>query len=209
VVKDTCECGRKFDKSQSLNSHYRHCLVHRGGKPPITLKGVPSPLRGKTLDEIVRDPEKTRMLMSLSSTGRICADETRKLLSAKRVQSLADGKGFSFGNKGYFDGFWFDSSWELAFYLWHRDVNEVKPRKNTGIRLKFEDDKGKIRTMIPDFEMPDGKLVEIKGFPSQFTAAKVRCLSNSVQFLFYADVKLMLKYCRDKYGKEFWKSFYA
>ena len=31
---NTCECGKTFDKPQSLNSHYRHCLVHRNGKEP-------------------------------------------------------------------------------------------------------------------------------------------------------------------------------
>lgn len=30
-----CECQRVFEKAQSLNAHFRHCLVHRNGKPII------------------------------------------------------------------------------------------------------------------------------------------------------------------------------
>jgi hypothetical protein len=29
----TCECGKTFEKAQSLNAHYRHCLIHRNGEP--------------------------------------------------------------------------------------------------------------------------------------------------------------------------------
>ena len=28
-----CECGRKFEKPQSLNSHFARCTIHRNGKP--------------------------------------------------------------------------------------------------------------------------------------------------------------------------------
>ena len=28
-----CECGREFEKHQSLNVHFSHCLIHRKGKP--------------------------------------------------------------------------------------------------------------------------------------------------------------------------------
>lgn len=27
-----CECGKEYEKSQSLNAHYGHCLIHRNGK---------------------------------------------------------------------------------------------------------------------------------------------------------------------------------
>ena len=37
IVKScfTCECGRTFDNAQSLNAHYRWCLIHRNGKEVI------------------------------------------------------------------------------------------------------------------------------------------------------------------------------
>jgi uncharacterized Zn-finger protein len=70
-----CECGRKFDNPQSLNSHYRYCLVHRKCKPPITLKGRASPFKGKTLDEISSDPTRTRLRLSQKSMGRVVTEE--------------------------------------------------------------------------------------------------------------------------------------
>jgi hypothetical protein len=49
-----CECGRDFDNTQSLNAHYRWCLIHRDGKEINTLKGIKKSngRAGKTYEEI-------------------------------------------------------------------------------------------------------------------------------------------------------------
>jgi hypothetical protein len=48
-----CECGKEFESAQSLNAHYRWCLIHREGKPVIDTwqKGKPSAFKGKTASD--------------------------------------------------------------------------------------------------------------------------------------------------------------
>lgn len=55
ILDYKCECEKQFNNAQSLNAHYRHCLIHRNGKIPIPpwQKGKPSKHRGKKLEDIV------------------------------------------------------------------------------------------------------------------------------------------------------------
>lgn len=63
--------------------------------------------------------------------------------------------------KGYsYDGHNFDSSWELAYYIWLRDNKrnfEVHPGK-----LQYKDKNNQIHNYYPDFKVDD-KYIEIKG----------------------------------------------
>ena len=85
-----CECGREFELAQSLNAHYRWCLIHREGKEPIgsANKGKTSPQRGKKLEDIVENHEETRRRLRIKSIGRVKSTETLEKLSTARTKYL-------------------------------------------------------------------------------------------------------------------------
>ena len=61
----------------------------------------------------------------------------------------------------YLDGKEFDSKWELAYYLYERDVNNADIVREP-VKIKYKDASGKPHSYSPDFSI-NGKLVEIKG----------------------------------------------
>lgn len=124
-----------------------------------------------------------------------------------------------FGSYKYND-FYFDSSWELALWIYAKDHNEEIEREPCFFEYEF---KGKIHRYFPDFKYK-GKLIEIKG--QQFVKengewqnpfdhsrddlveAKHQCvLKNGVEIFWEKDMQLFLNYCENQYGKGFLKSF--
>ena len=104
------------------------------------------------------------------------------------------------------DGIVFDSSWELAYYIYLRDYGipfEYHP--NIEFPYKIEEDDKKFKLYHPDFRVHD-KLVEIKG--DHLVEGKDK---NKLEFLDHIgvdvvsgkDIKPFLKYVADKYGKGF------
>lgn len=206
-----CECGREFENSQSLNAHYRWCIVHRNGKlPKISNLGITLSTKGKTWEELYgkERADEMKKRLSVSCTGRKCSDETRKKLSEAAYRTIDTGKLYSAGLKGYYDDIWFDSSWELAYYIFLKETGLGKLKRNTKIYFNYIDDFGQLRKTRPDFIDSFGNFIEIKGFPNIHTPAKIRSLQNKVKFLFKKDINHALKYCRKKYGNNFTKKFY-
>lgn len=120
-----------------------------------------------------------------------------------------------------YDNVCFDSSWELAVWIYCKDKNiDIKREPCT---LSYEYNRETHR-YFPDFEI-DGKLVEIKG--SQFfkkdiegfvdiydklNEEKLRCkmkcaIQNNVEIWMYEDIKPYLDYVNTVYGKSYLASF--
>src|SRR5574344_1849423 len=134
-----------------------------------------------------------------------------------REVRLRSQKKYTYHNIG------FDSSWELAFYIYLKDSNidfEFQPDNN----IYYSVD-GVSHKHFPDF-LIDGKLFEIKG--GQFIdenknlvnpysnsekikkelLAKQKCMrDNNVTVLTRDDVKKYLDYVKQKYGSKYLKSF--
>lgn len=108
VPPDTCECGFKAFKSQSLSAHYKCCLIHRKGIPcpPSGYKGVKSKFKGKSLEEIVGNDhaKKIKDVISkkaLARPGNKHTDESKRKISLARIKFLEGSnhiKWFSVGN---------------------------------------------------------------------------------------------------------------
>ena len=110
----------------------------------------------------------------------------------------------------YYDGERFDSSWELAYYIWLKDHN---------IPFEFHIDpidysyKGKRHRYFPDFKVKN-ELVEIKGpqllklmqESNSLDNAKYHCMiDHNVKII--TDCSEYLNYIDEKYGKEYLKQF--
>ena len=123
------------------------------------------------------------------------------------IMAKAHGK-YSYDNKT------FDSSWELAYYIWLKD-NNVDFKYHPNIKFEFEFE-NKQHYCMPDFIVND-KIVEIKGkhflkddkwinpFATELNdlyETKHQCLLSNNATIIY-DCSEYINYVNEKYGKEF------
>jgi hypothetical protein len=81
------------------------------------------------------------------------------------------------GKKGTFEGFLYQSSWELIWIKYHIQNNITFRRCNEHFEYEFG---GKVRKYFPDFYLTDtGEYIEVKGFPSEQTDAKIEAVIKS------------------------------
>jgi selenocysteine-specific translation elongation factor len=122
----------------------------------------------------------------------------------------------TFKKYGYDNNF-FDSSWELAYYIWLKD-HKIKFSYHEKM-IKYIGDDDKEHCYYPDFII-DNKIVEIKG--DHFFNEKEepydkyhKCfwknkhdliLKQGGKILRSKDIKPYIEYVKDKYGKNFLKS---
>ena len=118
-----------------------------------------------------------------------------------------------------YDNTTFDSSWELALWIYAKDHNEEIERCPIKLSYSYNN---KIYYCIPDFKYK-GEIIEIKGDQfikrNKFTCpydkklndrfeAKQKCLlANNVKILVKQDIKFALDYVRNNYGKNYLKQF--
>lgn len=114
---------------------------------------------------------------------------------------------------------YFDSSWELAYYIWLKD-NNIKFTYQPKISFSYKDINGIDRQIFPDFLVED-KLIEIKGnqffnkndepydlYKKSFWWEKYSCLiKNNIYIMREKEAFSYVKYVNEKYGKNFLSSF--
>ena len=118
-----------------------------------------------------------------------------------------------------YKGINFDSSWELAFYIWLED-NDKQFIYHPHITVDYVDDYGVSRKYYPDF-IVEGRFYEVKGdqffnekgepfdsYTNETWNNKYQLLKdNNVTILKMSDIKKYLKYIKEKYGKNYLNSF--
>lgn len=125
--------------------------------------------------------------------------------------------------KYYYDERYFDSSWELAYYIWLKD-NNIDFEYQPDIKFKYIYN-NEIHYYHPDFKI-DNKLQEIKGnlfFENNNINEKMICpfnrqlddlyeskhqcmIANNVQILTENDIKEYIIYVKLNYGINFLKN---
>ena len=104
------------------------------------------------------------------------------------------------GKSGQYKGYWCDSSWELAWVIYHLENNIKFERNKKGFEYEFE---GKIQKYYPDFILENGIYIEIKGFERENDKYKWISFSGSLKIIFKDEIKKFLDYTVEKYGKNF------
>lgn len=129
---------------------------------------------------------------------------TPKKYHAKCWKKSAGGnrKGAGRGKHGWYKGIWCDSSYELAWVIYHLDHNIPFSRNTDSFEYEFN---GKKYQYYPDFLL-DGKLIEIKGFVNEQTLAKIKSVPNLI-VLMRDDLKKEFDYVIATYGKDFIKLY--
>lgn len=118
-----------------------------------------------------------------------------------------------------YNNIYFDSSWELAYYIWLKDHNisfEYQPQSP----IEYIDEKGINRLYFPDF-LVKNRFIEIKGnqffnekgepynlYKKEYWWNKYNVLiENNIYIMKEDEAFTYVKYVNNKYGKNYLKSF--
>ncbi|MDD5649043.1 MAG: hypothetical protein PHF86_01310 [Candidatus Nanoarchaeia archaeon] len=112
-------------------------------------------------------------------------------------------KGSGKGLKGWYKGFWCDSSWELAFVIYHLELGNKIERNKKSFPYLFN---GKIYKYYPDFILNE-EYIEIKGYESEKSKAKKIQFPHKLNTFYANEMKPILEYVISKYGKDFIKLY--
>ena len=108
-----------------------------------------------------------------------------------------------YGKCGWWNGIHFQSTWELAFYLWCTSLGCKCERNRKGYPYTWE---GKRHFYYPDF-IVEGELVEIKGFLKPVDQAKFSCVG--VKVLSEENLQEAFKFIQNTYNcqvEDLWKN---
>lgn len=107
-------------------------------------------------------------------------------------------KGAGRGKSGWYNGYWCDSTWELAWVIYHLDHNIPFSRNTTSFSYEW---KSESHLYYPDFVYDDGTLIEIKGYITDHTKAKLSSVKspNVLTVLTKQEIKPYLDYVNKKH----------
>ncbi len=133
----------------------------------------------------------------------LCSIVRKNLSDSLRGKCGGIRKGSGCGKSGHYLGIWCDSSWELAWVIFHIENNISFERNDIGFDYEFE---GKIKKYYPDFII-DSEFIEIKGYKTAQFEAKLQQFPGSLKVLYKKGMQLYLKYAIEKHGKDFIKLY--
>lgn len=110
-------------------------------------------------------------------------------------------KGSGRGKRGWYNGYWCDSSWELAWIIYNLEHNVPFKRNTQSFNYMFD---GRLRKYIPDFILENNEYVEIKGWTwSQELKSKIEQFPLKLHVLYKSDLTNVFEYVIEKYGVNF------
>ena len=95
-------------------------------------------------------------------------------------------KGSGRGKHGWYDGMHFDSTYELAYYIYCK-LHNLDIKRCTD-RYGYINTKGESRTYYPDFRV-NGEIVEVKGYYTPDVALKIQAVNEPVKLLLPDNLK--------------------
>lgn len=203
-------CNKQFSNNGGLATHSPYCNLNpnkqnrprspKAGKK----KGTPPWNKGLTKEQHpgLEQPHRKGIRFGASLNGHTQETKSKLSLVAKERKLGGYNIGSGRGKKGWFKGYFCDSSWELAYIIWCLDHNK-DIKRNT--EKRFYEYDGQIRLYIPDF-IVDGVLIEIKGYRTKQWQAKL--ISNpDIKVLYEDEMKPIIKYVIDNYGKDYIKLY--
>jgi hypothetical protein len=192
---------KKYEKILSLRNHERCCksnpnrIVSRLSQynKEHNVKSLFKTSQGKRLSERYKKGE-----LTAHSTPH--TEKTKQRLSEVAKERKLGGyvQGSGRGKKGWYKGFFCDSSWELAYVVYCLD-HEIDIKRNTEKRQYIW--QGVVKNYIPDF-IVQGIITEVKGYKTEQWLAKLEA-NTDVRVLYKKDLEPVLEYVKSKYGKDF------
>lgn len=210
---NSCEGKRKRDSDKKKGA-FKGTPYWKTGKIKSTLPNIPW---NKGKKGIYSEEYRKKISDSLKLVAKGVAktpekEELRKLKISNSMKKnpLSGGirRGSGRGKKGWYKGYWCDSSWELAWVIYNLDHNIKFLRNNVGFEYVF---KNKKRKYYPDFKILD-TYYEIKGRKNfdklnEINKEKIGQFKYNLVILYENDMKQYLDYTINKYGKNFVKLY--
>lgn len=172
--RDCNYCGKYFRYRNNLIAHENHC-----------------PQNPNRVEWNIAHPQSAETRRRISETAKL------------HGKSGGYRRGAGRGKKGWYKGYFCDSSWELAFVIYNLEHGITNFTKNYTDKFRYSVD-GVYHYYIPDFKFSDGTYVEIKGRRQTDPIIELkRSVVNNLQVLFANDMKPYLEYTINKYGKNY------
>lgn len=195
-------CGKTYS-DRGIRNHENQCRENPNSviqHKPAGFKGGLTPWnKGLTKQTDARVAKNAASISSAISGHNVTAATRLKLSNTAKKRGLGGYNPLGGrGKKGWYNGIWCDSSWELAFVIYNIEHN-IPVRKCKEVRLY--EWKGTTRKYHPDFVV-DGVITEIKGYDSPQWQAK-HTANPDVVVKFAKDLQHVFDYVTHKYGKDF------
>ena len=137
---------------------------------------------------------------------KTCCDKCKnEFFRETALKHSLDGltNGGVYSKHGNYDNIHFDSSYELAYYLYCKDhkINIIRNKKF----FYYINHKGELHKYYPDF-IVDNYYIELKGYKNKDVDTKIKSVvdsGNKIKILYRKDLYDVFKYVTDKYGKNF------
>ena len=134
-----------------------------------------------------------------SFLGKHHLEDAKKKMSIARIKR-GNIHGAGRGRTGWYNGYWCDSSWELAWVIYNLE-HDIKFKRNTeGFEYEYL---GKIHKFYPDFILEDGSYVEIKGWLDEKNLEKIRLFKGQLKVIKKIEMIPYIEYTIKKYGKDY------
>lgn len=121
-----------------------------------------------------------------------CSAECKHNYLSERTGGYRKGSGR--GKGGWYKGFYCDSTWELAFLIYHLDNNLYIERCKESRSYYYNEEK---HQYYPDFITDDG-IIEIKGYTSEQWKAKHE-QNPDIKVLYKNDIQMYINYVKEHY----------
>ena len=106
--------------------------------------------------------------------------------------------------RGWWNGKWYDSSWELALIVYYYDHDKELTRNLKKFPYKW---RNKTLYYQPDFVDENGYYIEVKGIVDTRAKRKMDWFPYPLTILGKKEMQIYIQYMIDKYGKD-WISLF-
>ena len=127
------------------------------------------------------------------SSYKYCSDICKNEYISKHTGGYRKGSGI--GKHGWYKEFYCDSTWELAFLIYHLDHNLYIERCKEYRKYTINN---KEHIYIPDFITNEG-IIEIKGYKTKESEAK-RLQNPDIKCIYKEDIKKYIEYVKKQYN---------
>ena len=145
--------------------------------------------------------EETKQKISIHQQmhPRKVSEKHKQKLSKLAKQRKLGGykKGSGRGKKGWYNGFWCDSTYELAYVIYCLD-HDINIQRNYDSFEYILDNN--IHKYTPDF-IVDNTYIEIKGYHTKLVDIKLACVNKPIKILYGKDLDYIFKYIEQTYNK--------
>lgn len=203
-----CEMHFDFTEKNQKMSHARWCNANPNAMS-VKRFGRVAWNKNRHGDPALRHTEETKRKLreryrsGPPSTGKAAtpekeAERVRKIRERAKLSNGGRREGSGRGRKGWYKGFFCDSSYELAFVIYNIDHGIDLHRCNEVRQYIYED---RVRNYHPDFVV-DGVIVEIKGYRTPQWDAKY-FHNPDVKVYFKEDLAHVFEYVESVYGIDY------